>query len=205
MELDDLNIDFWNSNFKFSIDKMLAFLAKKLRILGFDTYLRQDSDNLNYFIEKSILENRFIITTSLKLLSVVLSTKRYRNYLKKIIFIDMKDLLSDNLPSNNDFQNLIKHLSVRIIHFVFLSVFNFCKTNYNLSINKDLVKKLIVFINRNKLSRCLICNNKVIEKPNSLYYCGVCDKFYWEGYHHKNINSFVNSVMDLLESSKFNT
>ncbi len=173
----------FEKNFVFSVDKMLAFLAKKLRILGFDTYLRQDSDDLSYFIQKSILQKRFIITSSYKLLSVILNTKRYKSYFNKIIFIN-NDTNTEN----------IKNISyaVNLVVLIFSFLFRFYNLNENYYLN------LANFINQNKLNRCLICNNKVIQKDKNLYYCINCSKFYWEGYHHKNINFFIKFVISEL-------
>ncbi len=169
--------------FIFSVDKMLAFLAKKLRILGFDTYLRYDTDELPYFIQKSILQQRFIITSSYKLLSTILNTNRYKNYFNKIIFINSETHIKNIKDINN---------VVSLILFIFEFLFRY----YNL--DKSYYINLIKFINQNKLSRCLICNSKVIENEKNLYYCVNCDKFYWEGYHHRNINSFINLIISKL-------
>jgi len=166
--------------FIFSVDKMLAFLAKKLRILGFNVYLRQDDDDLFYFIEKSILQKRFLITSSFKLLTTVLNTKRYKIYFDKIIFANF-EIVDKN-------QNSI----IDLIKYIFSFLFKF----YNLENIK--YKELIDFIYQNKLSRCLICNFKVVLRDNNLYYCVNCDKFYWEGSHHRNINYFIDSVINKL-------
>jgi len=161
--------------FIFSVDKMLAFLAKKLRILGFDVYLRQDEDDLFYFIEKSIIQKRFLITSSFNLLITVLNTKRYKPYFDKIIFINFEVVNKDSI--------------IDLIKYVFSFLFKF----YNLENIK--YKELIDFIYQNKLSRCLICNFKVVLRDNNLYYCVNCDKYYWEGFHHRNINHFIDSVI----------
>jgi uncharacterized protein with PIN domain len=161
--------------FIFSVDKMLAFLVKKLRILGFDVYLRQDDDDLFYFIEKSIIQNRFLITSSFNLLTTVLDTKRYKHYFDKIIFVNFEAVNKDSI--------------IDLIKYVFSFLFKF----YNLENIK--YKELIDFIYQNELSRCLICNFKVVLKDNNLYYCANCDKYYWEGSHHRNINFFIDSVI----------
>ncbi|MGB9639025.1 MAG: Mut7-C RNAse domain-containing protein [bacterium] len=177
----------FEQSFRFSVDKMLAFLAKKLRILGFDTYLRNDDHDLSYFIQKSILEKRFIISSSYKLLTTFCNTKRYKFYFNKVIFINSELIDSKLVGSELNLKD--RDFIVSLISYIFSFLFKF----YNL--DKIYYKDLINFINQNKLSRCLICNKKVIKKDNNFYYCIECDKLYWEGCHHKNINNFINSVI----------
>jgi uncharacterized protein len=164
-------------NYSFIADAMLGKIAKKLRILGFDTIYILPSTNDREILDLLINTKRILLTSDKELFY------RSKQYKYNSIFIN----------KNTEIENLITIFSNLEIKFIDPRLtYNRCSIcNYKLEIieDADLIK--------NQVYKTVFKNN------NKFYRCKRCNKLYWHGSHVKNIILLIEKINKILDSSKY--
>jgi uncharacterized protein len=164
-------------NYSFIADAMLGKIAKKLRILGFDTIYILPSTNDTEILDLLINTKRILLTSDKELFY------RSKQYKYNSIFIN----------KNTEIENLITIFSNLEIKFIDPRLtYNRCSIcNYKLEIieDADLIK--------NQVYQTIFKNNK------EFYICKKCNKLYWNGSHIKNIILYIEKINKILDSSKY--
>ena len=158
--------------YRFAVDKMLAGLARKLLILGHDTYLRPDTDTREGFLDKALREDRIVITASRRTYRKVKETKRYKNL--KLILVrteSPKKLLQGLIDLGFTFDPRLA-----------LTRCTVC----NLPLKK--LRTSDVFDKLPELVR---------QRYNEVWYCSGCGRYYWPGSHYRRM---LDSVKVFLSS-----
>lgn len=159
-----------NEKSRFIVDAMLGKLAKKLRLLGYDSLYSSsiEDENLLQIAQK---ENRIIITKDLQLIH---KAKKYQIANIQIT----KDKEIEQLVQINENVNLGKCT---------ISDSNsrcpICNGELKYTEKKDISKKVPI---------------GVFENTNDFWTCGNCGKIYWEGTHIKNLQKFNAELNDKL-------
>ncbi len=157
--------------YRFSIDRMLAGLARKLLILGHDTYLRTENDTLRAFLTRALEEDRILITTSVRTYNIFKGSKRYAS----LKFI---------LARSEDPHKLLEGLVGLGFNFERELVLKRCTIcNYPLEEVKD--------------HSCAEVPEYVKRKFSTLWYCRSCGRYYWPGSHYmrmlKSVERYIES------------
>ena len=154
----------------FFVDAMLGNIAKKLRLLGFDSEYFSDIDD-SEFLERSQNENRIIISKDQNLI------KRAEKMNISFIYISKENEIEQ-------FQEIHEK-----IHLEFNEssgdVARCPKCNFTTSQTK---KSEIA----NKVPE------KILEYHDKFWKCNGCGQIYWEGKHIKNLQEFVEKIKCLI-------
>lgn len=150
----------------FLIDAMLGNVAKKLRLLGFDSEYFSDIDD-SELIEKAKTENRTLISKDQNLI----------NKAKK------NELLSVYITKENEIEQFLEILESTHLKFDEISGDTARCTKCN-SLTSQINKSEI----KNKIPQ------GVLEYNDKFWKCDRCDQIYWEGTHIKNLQEFVNKI-----------
>lgn len=144
---------------------MLGKLAKKLRLLGFDTLYFSDIDDKS-IIEICKNEARIVLTKD-----VMLSKKLEKEEIKNFLFY-----------TDNELENLLKIKNKLKINLPFVLGNKRCTLCNSLLRKSDLreIEKKIP--------------PKVIETNNEFWFCQKCNKVYWNGSHIKNLQELVKKL-----------
>ncbi|ALI36025.1 hypothetical protein NMY3_01822 [Candidatus Nitrosocosmicus oleophilus] len=156
---------------KFIVDCMGGNIAKKLRIMGFDTEFWLDASDA-FLIERSYHEHMLLVT-------------RDRGLYLRVSKSSTKGLL---LPDEDEVKNLVfilERCDIKHINPV-------PNLNTRCTICNGNIKKL----DKTRLSNPI--PKKVYEKINAIYECSKCSKVYWEGTHVENINKLIDNINRLL-------
>ncbi|MEE9564037.1 MAG: Mut7-C RNAse domain-containing protein [Nitrosopumilaceae archaeon] len=154
----------------FFVDAMLGNIAKKLRLLGYDSEYSSDSKD-DELILKVKNENRILLTKDEPLVK--------KAEKQKISVIHIKD--------NNEMEQLIQIFKNLKLSKVIVSGKTARCTECNgelETIEKDSVM--------NKIPE------GVLEKINDFWICTNCNKIYWEGTHIERLQKFVNELNEKL-------
>ena len=150
---------------------MLGKIAKKLRILGFDTLYMLDIEDRK--IIDLLIQTRRILLTSDKELFY-----RARIHNCQSIFINKKTEV-ENLVTI--FRNLeIKNIDMEL-NFYRCSI---CNTRLKTIEDLNTIKNEI--------------HQKVFENNTIFYRCHTCNKLYWSGSHIKNMSLLIEKVNQML-------
>ena len=154
----------------FLVDAMLGNIAKKLRLLGYDS---EFSSNMNddELILKANKENRIIITKD-ELLS---------RQAKK------KNVQLIHVTANNEVEQL-----VQIYKNLELSKSTISGTNSRCTICNGQLDSIDKDQVRTKVP------NGVLEQTDHFWKCSKCDRIYWEGSHIKNLQKFAMELNEKL-------
>lgn len=161
---------------RFIVDCMGGNIAKKLRIMGFDTEFWLDAND-EFLINKSNREQKVLIT-------------RDRGLYLKISKLSRNGLL---LPDDYDeVENLvfilercdIKHINPVPNLDTRCTICNVTLKKFDKTMVSDLIPE------------------KVYENISTIYKCSKCLKVYWEGTHIGNINKFIDKINNLLRQYK---
>lgn len=150
----------------FFVDAMLGNIAKKLRLLGFDSEYFSDIEDLE-LLEKSKNENRTIISKDQKLI------KRAEKIGIPSIYISKDDEIEqfrEILEKTNLELNKISGDGARCP-----------KCNFRTS----KIKKSEIF---NDIPE------KILTYHDKFWKCDGCNQIYWEGTHIKNLQEFVHKI-----------
>ena len=150
----------------FFVDAMLGNIAKKLRLLGFDSEYFSDIDD-SKLIEKAQNENRIIISRDRHLIDRAKKREIPSIYITKENEIDqfLEILETINLQLNEISGDISR-----------------C-TKCNSTTSR--ISKLKI---ENKIPQ------GVLEYNDRFWKCDKCDKIYWEGTHIKNLQEFVHEI-----------
>jgi uncharacterized protein len=160
----------------FIADAMLGKIARKLRILGFDTiYIRDIEDN--------------------EILDLLFQTERILLTADKELFYRSKkyNLLSIFLNKNTEIENLvtifrylnIKHINLNSNYYRC----SICNNKLMLIENPDAIKK--------EIHQKIFANNKIF------FICYECNKLYWCGTHIKKISLLIERINNILNLNDF--
>ncbi|NIR50394.1 Mut7-C ubiquitin/RNAse domain-containing protein [candidate division KSB1 bacterium] len=155
---------------KFILDVHLGKLARRLRMLGFDTVYRNDFEDAE-IVEKAVNEQRIILTRD---------------------------------------QGILKNKAVT--HGYWLR-----STDPDVQV-REVLTRFDLFSQVKPFARCMVCNGEIEETDkNSIkdripsktasfydefYICTDCNKIYWKGSHHDNMNDYLDQLIDNYEPSK---
>jgi hypothetical protein len=156
---------------KFIVDCMGGNIAKKLRIMGFDTEFWLDASD-DSLIKKSIHEHKILVTRDRGLYLRI--SKSSKNGL----------LLSDE----DEVKNLV-------------FIFERCDIKHINPVPDVNTRCTICNGTLKKLDKTMLSNpipEKVYENITTIYECSKCSKVYWEGTHVENINKFIDNINKLL-------
>jgi len=160
---------------RFIVDGMLGNIAKKLRIMGFDTefWLAANDD---FLINKCMNEPKLLVT-------------RDRGLYLKISKMGMKCLL---LLDNDEVRDLVFILEDCGIKYV--------EPVPNVNTRCTICNGIL-----NKIDKTMVSNpipEKVYKNISNIYRCSKCLKIYWDGTHVQNINLFIGNINNLLRKRK---
>ena len=153
----------------FLVDAMLGNIAKKLRLLGYDSEYFSDIDD-SKLIEKARIENRIILSKDQNLI----------NRARK------NELSSVYITKENEIEQFLEILESTHLKFDKISgnTARCTKCNSHTSqINKTEIKNKVPL--------------GVLENNDEFWKCDGCDQIYWEGTHIKNLQEFVNKIRQL--------
>ncbi len=150
----------------FLVDAMLGNIAKKLRILGFDSEYVSDIDD-SKLIEKAKNENRTIISRDRDLIDRTKKNKISSVYITK----------------ENEIEQFLEILETTHLQFDEISGDSARCTKCNSPTSK--ISKLEL---ENKIPQ------GVLEFNEKFWKCDGCDQIYWEGTHIKNLQEFIHKI-----------
>ena len=150
----------------FLVDAMLGNIAKKLRLLGFDSEYVSDIDD-SKLIEKAKNENRTIIS-------------RDRSLIDRA---NKNEISSVYITKENEIEQFLEILETTHLQFDEISGDSARCTKCN-SITSQINKLEI----KNKVPL------GVLEYHDKFWKCDGCDQIYWEGTHIKNLQGFVHKI-----------
>jgi uncharacterized protein with PIN domain len=156
---------------RFFVDAMLGNIAKKLRVLGYDSKYFSDIDD-EQLINEARKENRIIISKDGKLV------KKAQKLEMKPVFITKNDEIDQFLEITSQTKLSISQIngdSARCVK---------CNSITEL-VEKTTVKEKVPV--------------KVYETNDYFWKCKNCSKVYWEGTHIKNLQKFVSEVNERLQ------
>lgn len=156
---------------RFIVDCMLGHIAKKLRIMGFDTEFWLDAGD-DFLINKSMDEQKLLVTRDVGLYLKL--SKSGRNGLL--------------LPNDDEVENLVFILkSCNIKHIDPVP-----NVNTRCTICNGTLTKL------DKTMATDLIPEKVYKRISTIYKCSKCSKIYWDGTHVENINILIDNINNLL-------
>ena len=150
----------------FLVDAMLGHIAKKLRLLGFDSEYVSDIDD-SKLIEKAKNESRTIIS---KDFSLIQRAKK-------------KEIPSIYISKEDKFEQFLEILKITNLEINTISGDTARCTKCNADtfrIDKSEIKNQIL--------------PGVLEQNDLFWQCEKCSQIYWEGTHIKNLQEFVNKI-----------
>ena len=156
---------------RFIVDCMLGHIAKKLRIMGFDTEFWLDAGD-DFLINKSMDEQKLLVTRDVGLYLKL--SKSGRNGLL--------------LPNDDEVENLVfilKSCDIKYIDPV-------PNVNTRCTICNGTLTKL------DKTMATDLIPEKVYKRISTIYKCSKCSKIYWDGTHVENINILIDNINNLL-------
>jgi len=150
----------------FFVDAMLGNIAKKLRLLGFDSEYVSDIDDYK-LIEKAKNENRTIISRDRNLID-----RAKKNEISSIYITTENEI--------EQFQEILKNTHLQLDE---ISGDSARCTKCNSPTSQ--INKLEI---RNNIPQ------GVFEYNEKFWKCDRCDQIYWEGTHIKNLQEFVHKI-----------
>jgi len=150
----------------FFVDAMLGNIAKKLRLLGFDSEYVSDIDD-SKLIEKAKNENRTIISRDRDLIDRAKKNEISLVYITK----------------ENEIEQFLEILETTHLQFDEISGDSARCTKCNSPTSQ--INKLEI---KNKIPQ------GVLEYHDKFWKCDRCDQIYWEGTHIKNLQEFVHKI-----------
>ena len=157
-----------HNKIKFLVDGMLGNLAKKLRLLGYDTkyFSNKTDDELIKIVND---ENRILITRDEEL------SKRTKKLGLQTIFLTETDELNNFLQIKNKLN--IKQFSIK-----------------GDTARCTLCNGKLMVVNKNQIIEKIPTNVAMNEK--NFWECESCSKIYWEGTHILHLQEFVRRLND---------
>ena len=150
----------------FFVDAMLGNIAKKLRLMGYDSkYLANIEDD--ELINQAKKDNRIIIS-------------RDEDLIRKSLKLGLAAIFVKNRQEIEQFHEIIKKSNLK--KFEMNGDRARCPNcnSKTESVDKKNIHKKIP--------------NKVLEYHEKFWECKVCDKIFWEGTHIQNLQKFVRKL-----------
>jgi len=150
----------------FFVDAMLGNIAKKLRLMGYDSkYLANIEDNELIRLAKN--DNRIIIS-------------RDEDLIRKAQKTGLKSILIKKEEEISQFREIINNLNLKIFKINGdRARCPKCNSKTQSIVKKDIYKKI---------------PTKVLEYNDKFWKCKSCDQIFWEGTHIKNLQKFVGEL-----------
>ena len=158
----------------FLVDAMFGNIAKKLRLLGFDSEYFSDIDD-SQLIEKAKNEKRTIISRDRYLIERAKKNKISSIYITK----------------ENEIEQILEILEITNLQLDKISGDTARCTKCNSTTSK--ISKMKI---GNKIPQ------GVLEYNDKFWKCDKCDQIYWEGTHIKNLQEFINKIKHGRNSGK---
>ena len=153
------------------VDCMLGNIAKKLRIMGFDTEFWLDASD-DFLINKCMDEEKLLITRDRELYLKVL--KAGRNCLLLHDDDELKDLVF-----------ILENCDIKYVDSV-----------PNVNTRCTICNGILIKLDKATVSDPI--PEKVYKSISTIYRCSKCSKIYWDGTHVQNINLFKDNINNLL-------
>mgnify|MGYP000409786310 CR=1 FL=1 len=150
----------------FFVDAMLGNIAKKLRLLGFDSKYYFDIDDFE-LLEKSKNENRVIISKDQNLI------KRANKMGISSIYISKEDEIEQ-------LQEILQKTNLEFTE-ILGDIARCPKCN---STTSQIKKSEII----NEI------RERILEYHDKFWRCDGCNQIYWEGTHIKNLQEFIRKI-----------
>ena len=155
----------------FFVDSMLGNIAKKLRLLGYDSQYFSDIDDKR-LIDSAKKENRIIISKDEELV-------------KKAKKLGIRSVYITKEEEIDQFFEIIYFMNLKRIH-INGDTARCPKCN---SLTESIDKN----INKEKIPQ------GVLKLNDKFWKCKCCNQIYWEGTHIKNLQEFVMNVNERLQ------
>jgi len=150
----------------FFVDAMLGNIAKKLRLMGYDSMYFSDIND-DELIQVAKKDERIIIS-------------RDEDLIRKSIKYGIKSILTKNSTEIEQFRDIIKKTNLKII-----------KINGDRARCPNCNSKTQSIDKKNILQKI---PTKVLEYNDRFWECKSCNQIFWEGTHIKNLQKFVGEL-----------
>jgi uncharacterized protein (TIGR00296 family) len=168
-----------NETEKFAIDAMLGNIAKKLRILGFDSYYSShvNDDDL---LQIALHEKRVLITRDVHL---------FQRALKN----DVKAILLNDESEKEQLYQIKNKLNLKKFEMI---------TN---GIRCSICNDKLISINKEDIRSSDHILDGVLENYDTFWKCLICNKIYWRGTHINNLQRFIDGINKMDEVNNYIT
>ena len=157
----------------FFVDAMLGNIARKLRLLGYDSQYFSDIDD-EKLIDSARKEKRIIISKDEELI------KKSQKFGMRSIHITKEEEIEE-------FLEIINSVNLKRIQ-INGNIARCPKCNsLTESVDKEIIKERIP--------------QGVLKLNDKFWICKCCNQIYWEGTHIKNLQEFVGKVNERLQQS----
>ena len=157
----------------FFVDAMLGNIARKLRLLGYDSQYFSDIDD-EKLIDSARKEKRTIISKDEELI-------------KKAQKLGMRSIHITKEEEIEEFLEIINSVNLKRIQ-INGNIARCPKCNsLTESVDKEIIKERIP--------------QGVLKLNDKFWICKCCNQIYWEGTHIKNLQEFVGKVNERLQQS----
>jgi len=150
----------------FIVDAMLGNVARKLRLLGFDSTYFSDIDDSD-LLKKAKNENRIIISKDNQLIQ---QTKKNK-------------IPSIHISKEDEIEQFLEILKIIPLKLDVISGDTARCPKCNSETSKISKQNL-----QNQISQ------EILEFHDKFWKCNGCDQIYWEGTHIKNLQDFVEKI-----------
>lgn len=155
----------------FFVDAMLGNIARKLRLLGYDSQYFSDIDD-EKLIDSARKEKRIVISKDEELI------KKAQKFGIRSIHITKKEEIEQFFEIINDVN--LKRIQINA------NTARCPKCNSSTeSVDKEIIKERIP--------------QGVLKSNDRFWICKYCNQIYWEGTHIKNLQEFVGKVNERLQ------
>lgn len=157
----------------FFVDAMLGNIARKLRLLGYDSQYFSDIDD-EKLIDSARKEKRIIISKDEELI-------------RKAQKLGMRSIHITKEEEVEEFLEIINSVNLKRIQ-INGNIARCPKCNsLTESVDKEIIKERIP--------------QGVLKLNDKFWICKCCNQIYWEGTHIKNLQEFVGKVNERLQQS----
>ena len=154
----------------FAVDAMLGNIAKKLRLLGFDTFYSSNIED-DELLNKAKIESRVIITKDEQLSQTAENMK----------------ILNVKITSTSEIEQILQINNVSSLGKCVIS-----GGTSRCSVCNGILYKTEKSLVSEKVPK------GVLENTENFWTCNNCKKIYWEGSHIKKLQQFVVSLNERL-------
>ena len=155
----------------FFVDSMLGNIARKLRLLGYDTLYFSDIDD-EKLIKIARKEKRIIISKDEELI------KKTQNLGIRSIYITKKEEIEQIMEI------------IRDVNLTRIQIDGNIARCPKCNLLTELIDKNII---KEKIPQ------GVLKLNDKFWICGYCNQIYWEGTHIKNLQEFVGRINERLQ------